>query len=633
MNLNLTHKITIAFIGALVATTILLTTITYLRVSTQSHQSLASSVSSYNQLGAHAISLWLEGQKRGIDALADAVESTTNRQQITSHLVQANESSNFDLTYFGTETGEMYRNTGITNHLVNYDPRVRAWYKMAKASKNVIVTKPFVGATSGKLTITIAKGIYRDGKFVGAVGASVNLDTLARDVSDLPAPGKGFSFLITNDGLILAHSNSELRNKPYSDLSANIPLESMINKSSQFGELATVELGGEAYLFSSAKIASSEWLLVMAGKKSVMLAPIKTTTLFLLLAALIMIAIVAVTSNPLIRYLLSNLTKVSDALKQIASGGGDLTQRIKVRTHDEVGLLAENFNQFVEKLQTLLAHVHDVTDKVDDQATDTSRSAEKLSESANNQQNEVTMVAAAVTQMSSATQEIASNSEQAANASAESVKISTKGQQVANTCQASISNLSDQVNDAVKIIMELKNHGQEINSIVSTISDIAEQTNLLALNAAIEAARAGEAGRGFAVVADEVRVLSQNTHKSTEEINAMITTLQSTTQDAVQVMNQCHDLAQTSVTDAQNASDSFQEISQAVNEISDMSAHIATAAEQQTSVTDEIGRNTETIREVACEFLAESESGIRQASELAEQSHKLRDLLTQFKLK
>lgn len=242
------------------------------------------------------------------------------------------------------------------------------------------------------------------------------------------------------------------------------------------------------------------------------------------------------------------------------------------------------------------------------------------------------MVAAAVTEMATATQEIASSSDQAASASANSVKISDRGQQVANTCQASISNLSDQVNDAVKIILELKNHGQTINSIVSTISDIAEQTNLLALNAAIEAARAGEAGRGFAVVADEVRMLSQNTHKSTEEINSMITTLQSTTQDAVKVMNQCHELAQTSVNDAQNASDSFQEISQAVNDISEMSTHIATAAEQQTSVTDEIGRNTESIREVASEFLTESESGIRQANELAEQSHQLRKLLNQFKL-
>ena len=390
MRLNLTQKITLAFIGALVVTTILLTTITYFRVSGQSQQTLATSVSSYNQLGSHAISLWLQGQKRGIEALTQALENTTNRQQILSHLVQANQASNFDLTYVGMESGEMYRNTGIKNDLLNYDPRVRPWYKMAKESKGVIVTKPFIGATSGKLTITIAKGLYRGGKFVGAVGASVNLDTLASDVSSLPAPGEGFTFLISNDGLILAHSNPELQNKPYSDLGANIPLDAMLNKSRKFGELATVELGGEGYLFSTSKIEGSNWLLVMAGKKSVMLAPIKRTTLFLLLAAFIMICIVAVTSKPLVQYLLSNLIKVSDALKEIASGDGDLTQRIKVRSGDEVGRLADNFNLFVEKLQKLLTHVHDVTDRVDDQATDTSRSATKLSESANHQQNEVT---------------------------------------------------------------------------------------------------------------------------------------------------------------------------------------------------------------------------------------------------
>ncbi len=151
---------------------------------------------------------------------------------------------------------------------------------MAKASKEVVVTKPFIGATSGKLTITIAKGVYRGGKFVGAVGASVNLDTLANDVSNLPAPGQGFTFLISNNGLILAHSDPKLRNKPYSDLGADTSLENMVSKSTKHGELATIHIAGEGYLVSTAKIPGSDWMLVMAGKESVMLSPIKKTTLF-----------------------------------------------------------------------------------------------------------------------------------------------------------------------------------------------------------------------------------------------------------------------------------------------------------------------------------------------------------------
>ncbi|WP_242616768.1 methyl-accepting chemotaxis protein [Vibrio vulnificus] len=195
-----------------------------------------------------------------------------------------------------------------------------------------------------------------------------------------------------------------------------------------------------------------------------------------------------------------------------------------------------------------------------------------------------------------------------------------------------MESLSSQVNDATAIISKLSAQGQEINTIVSTISDIAEQTNLLALNAAIEAARAGEQGRGFAVVADEVRILSQRTHKSTEEITAMIATLKTTTQAAVDVMAECHDLAVTSVDDAQNANDAFSEIAMAISQISDMSTQIATAAEEQTSVTDEIGRNTDAIREVADSFMTESRKGVVQSSQLSSLSDKLNVLLSQFKL-
>jgi len=630
MSLKLTHKITIAFSLALALTTALLTSISYFRVEGQTQVSIAEHTSSYNRLASQDISRWLEAKRDGISALTAAIEKTDTDDDILRHLQQAQEASGFDLTYLGLESGDMYRNKGL-NTVAGYDPRIRSWYKLAKSSREVVVTEPFIGASTGLLTITIAKALYRNGEFLGVIGASVNLQTLTGDITDMAVPGDGFAFLLSKKGTIVAHPSENLRNKPYQELGADMPINDIVNQTSN-QQLEDVLINGEVYLVSSAPVSGSNWTLVMVGQEQVLLEPIKQTTYFLVVLAVVMIVIVVLISMPLIQALLSNLIKVSDALKDISKGGGDLTQRIKVRSRDEVGLLAENFNLFVDELQNLLVKVQEVTEQVNSQASIASESATQRALRASSQQDEVTMVATAVTEMASATQEIANNSEQTANASSESVKISARGQKVAVTCQNSISDLAGQVNDAMDIISELNHHGQEINSIVNTISDIAEQTNLLALNAAIEAARAGEQGRGFAVVADEVRVLSQRTHKSTEEITAMISTLQSTTKQAVNVMDECHQLAQTSVADAKNASDSFEEISGAISNISDMSTQIATAAEEQTSVTDEIGRNTDAIREVAVEFMTESDRGTQQAGELTALADQLRRLLGQFKL-
>ncbi len=185
---------------------------------------------------------------------------------------------------------------------------------------------------------------------------------------------------------------------------------------------------------------------------------------------------------------------------------------------------------------------------------------------------------------------------------------------------------------AASVIKDLEAHGNSISTILSTIQEIAEQTNLLALNAAIEAARAGEQGRGFAVVADEVRVLSQRTHASTTEIQSMIETLQSTTKKAVGIMSGSDKLASKSVDDANMASVSLTQIENAVERISEMATQIASAAEEQALVTAEITRNTEGIRDVSDAFSAESKQAAEQASQLSQLSEQLESQIQGFKL-
>jgi methyl-accepting chemotaxis protein len=273
-----------------------------------------------------------------------------------------------------------------------------------------------------------------------------------------------------------------------------------------------------------------------------------------------------------------------------------------------------------------------VSSSLSEQSKQTAQHAEERSARIRTQQDEINMVATAINEMAAATQEIAGNADNTAQNSTEAVGACVHGGDQVLQTQSSIKNLEQEVQVATEVIQELEVHGSSINTILSTIQDIAEQTNLLALNAAIEAARAGEQGRGFAVVADEVRVLSQRTHASTQEIQQMIETLQNTTGKAVGIMGDSRQLAETSVSDADSAAVSLTQIQQAVELISDMATQIASAAEEQASVTSEITRNTVGIRDVSNELADEAHDAAGQAAQLSELSHELEQEIQRFKL-
>jgi methyl-accepting chemotaxis protein len=235
-----------------------------------------------------------------------------------------------------------------------------------------------------------------------------------------------------------------------------------------------------------------------------------------------------------------------------------------------------------------------------------------------------------VTEMASATQEIASHAEQTARAAQDSTGSTHEGRQLVLNSKHSINNLASEVSEASKVIGDLNQHAQDISTILATIQGIAEQTNLLALNAAIEAARAGEQGRGFAVVADEVRVLSQRTHSSTQEIKATIETLQLTTSKAVNLMDSSSKMAHCSVSDAEQAAHALEEINRSVVLISDMATQIATAAEEQTQVTSEISQNVISIKDVTDTLALGANQNLVQSQQLNHQASELNGKVATF---
>ncbi len=626
--MSLKRKLLITISLMLLSIAVVLGALSLNRMSAQVLDSVAQSNLNYSNSTANMIAHLFKTKRDTISSLGKSIAETSKHDEILNYLKQAKRSVEFDLTYYGMTDGNMYRSSGY-NTVKGYDPRKRGWYKLALSEDDVITTEPFIAASTGKLTVTVAQKI--SGINSGVVGASVNLESINQNILNMEVPGDGYAFIVSNKGTIVSHPDEKLHNKNFSEMNTDFTL-AKLNQAVQNKQLVDVEIDNINYLLSAVSIEGIPWKIVLVGQKDVMLKPIDRLFTFIIIATVLLVTLALAVTVALVRYLLVNLENVSDALAEISQGGGDLTQRINITSNDEVGTLAINFNLFVQQLQRMLLDIETSTHELNSQAGTASESASSRSSQAQTQQDEVTLVATAVTEMAMATKEIASNAEQTSLAADNTVGISDSGKMLSFTCKDSITELANQVNKASDIISEVDQNSQKINSIVETIRGIAEQTNLLALNAAIEAARAGDQGRGFAVVADEVRVLSQRTHDSTEEISAMITTFQRTTGAAVETMSSCHTLANTSVNDVTNSTQSFEDIAIAIREISDMSAQIATAAEQQTQVTDEINRNTECIRDVSEEFLNESEAGAQQAMQLKELAKGMNELLNKFKL-
>jgi len=332
------------------------------------------------------------------------------------------------------------------------------------------------------------------------------------------------------------------------------------------------------------------------------------------------------------RMITQPLNTAVNAMHDIASGEGDLTCMLKVRGNDEIAELCVSFNGFASKIRELVKEVAASTAQVASAAEEMSVITSQTTEDVAAQKSQTEQVATAIEEMSVTVREVSQNAQQAMTSAHEADTESSSGSEVVNETVNNITTLAEEVEHASGVIHELEGDVTAISTVLDVIRDIAEQTNLLALNAAIEAARAGEQGRGFAVVADEVRTLASRTQDSTQEIQQMIQRLQSGAKRAVTVMTEGREKANQSVDQAQRAGASLNKITQMVSTISDMNTMIASSAEEQGNVAEEVNRNIHSITELSDRTYESTEQMARASDELAKLSADLRNLVSQFKV-
>ncbi|HIF9248666.1 TPA: methyl-accepting chemotaxis protein [Photobacterium damselae] len=626
MRYTIKLKIQIA-IGVIIATvSAVQATLSITQLRNETTQEVTNQMTAIGHATSNYIGDWLKTRS---DMMLANEPLIANQDNVDRELLLTKHAGHFLSVYGGFSDGTIAYGDKTEDWPAGYDPRTRPWYQNAMKTNQLTITEPYQDF-DGSLVVSLAKSFK--GKKQGVLAVDLTVTHIIQQVLNLKLDNDGYALLLDGNNKIVAYKDEALSQKPATQLDDELTPQ-LLNSLEQQQSIGTITLtNGQEKLIAVSPIAGTDWKLVVVEDKTLAYASIGEQATFVIIASIILYIIIAVIATLVINNLLRPLKDLSVSVQQLSQGNGDLTQRIDVQRMDEIGELATYMNQFLAQLQDMIQGIAKHSLSLKENADLSAQQTQQANQKVASQQNDVNQIATAIHEMSATSAEVASHAEMTASAAQASTTACEEGQQVIGENRQAITSLANQVQDAAAVIHELESNAQNINQILSTIQGIAEQTNLLALNAAIEAARAGEQGRGFAVVADEVRVLSQRTHDSTEEIRTMIDTLQQNTRQAVETMEASTGLADQSVGFAEAASESLNQITIAITEISDMATHIASAAEEQRAVSEDISRNTQAIRDVAEHLAVQTEEATESANNMSEAAAAMRTDVSRFKV-
>ena len=626
-NLRFSHKILLAASLIVIAAFALFTLYNDYLQRNAIRDDLNNYLHEMGDVTASNIQTWLTGRIALVENAAQNIAINPEPSAVASLLEQKALTSSFMATYVGDSKGA-FTIRPDTKMPEGFDPRVRPWYKGAQSSNGSTLTEPYIDAATGKLIISVATPSPQGTQSIGVVGGDLSLQTLVDNIGALNFGGMGYAFLVSADGKVLVHPDKNLVMKTLADVYPN-------NTPKISADFSQVEANGKDTIVTFTPIKglpSVNWYLGIAVDKDKSFAMLSEFRTSAVIATIIAVVIIIALLGMLIRVLLQPLHVMTRAMQDIADGEGDLTRRLTIQNHDEFGTLGNAFNRFVERIHTSIREVSSATEQVNEVALRVVSASNSSMVNSDEQANRTNSVAAAINQLGAAAQEIARNAAQASHQASDARHLAEDGQQVVERNIKAMNQLSAMISASSSNIEALNSKTVNIGQILEVITSISQQTNLLALNAAIEAARAGEAGRGFAVVADEVRNLAHRTQESAQQVQKMIEELQVGARESVSTMSESQRHSLDSVDIANLAGERLNSVTQRIGEIDGMNQSVATATEEQTSVVESINMDITEINTLNQEGVENLHSTLRACSDLEQQAARLKQLVGSFRI-